>query len=143
MATCARLVKADALGEQMVSGKEKLDWRRLSSEVEAVGASVEREISRRVLQRLDERGRTLTVDGKTYREVRSLRRDVLREGGAGDAAAHGVPGRLGEERQDGGRHLAVDRPASLRFSKTSSGRWKRDRFAQGTRTMVPLAPFAQ
>lgn len=28
-----RLVKADELGEQMASGKEKLDWRRLSSVV--------------------------------------------------------------------------------------------------------------
>lgn len=64
-----RLVKADELGEQMASGKQKLDWRRLSSEVEAAGANVEREISRRALQRLDERGRALTVDGKTYRKV--------------------------------------------------------------------------
>ena len=64
-----RLVKADALGEQMASGTEKLDWRRLSSEIEAAGAAAEREISRRALQRLDERGKNITVDGKTYRRV--------------------------------------------------------------------------
>lgn len=64
-----RLVKADELGEHMASGAEKLDWLRLSSEIEAAGASVEREIARRALQRLDERGKALTVDGKTYRKV--------------------------------------------------------------------------
>lgn len=64
-----RLVKADELGERMASGREKLDWARLSSEVEAAGASAERELSRRALQRLDERGKGLTVDGKTYRKV--------------------------------------------------------------------------
>ena len=64
-----RLLKADELGEQMASGNEKLDWQSLSSEVEAAGASVEREISRRALQRLDEQRKTISVDEKTYRKV--------------------------------------------------------------------------
>lgn len=64
-----RLIKADELGEQMASGTEKLDWRRLSSEIESAGSAAEREISRRALQRLDERGKTISVDGKTYRRV--------------------------------------------------------------------------
>ena len=64
-----RLVKADELAEQMASGKERLDWRKLSSEVESAGAAAEREISRRALQRLDEREKAITVDGKTYRKV--------------------------------------------------------------------------
>jgi hypothetical protein len=64
-----RLLKVDELGEQMASGQEKLDWRRLSSELEGAAAATEREISRRVLRRLDEQGKTIAVDGKTYRRV--------------------------------------------------------------------------
>lgn len=64
-----RLLKADELSEQMASGKEKLDWRRFSTEVESASAAVELEISRRALQRLDERGKIITIDGKTYRKV--------------------------------------------------------------------------
>lgn len=64
-----RLVKADELGEQMASGEQKLDWRRLSSELEGSMRDAEVELSRRTLQRLDERGKTIIVDGKTYRKV--------------------------------------------------------------------------
>ena len=49
-------MKADELGAQTTSGKERLDWRKLSSEVESAGAAAERE-------------KTITVDGKTYRKV--------------------------------------------------------------------------
>lgn len=64
-----RLVRVDELGSQMASGVEKLDWRRLSSELEGSMRDAEVELSRRTLQRLDERGKTITVDGRTYRKV--------------------------------------------------------------------------
>ena len=64
-----RLVKADERGERMASGREPLDWGQLSAEIESAGAAAEREISRRQLRRLDERRKTIVVDGKTYRKV--------------------------------------------------------------------------
>jgi hypothetical protein len=68
-AAVKRMLEVDELSARMAGGREPLDWRRFSREVEDAAAAAERELVRRALQRLDERRKTITVDGKEYRRV--------------------------------------------------------------------------
>lgn len=64
-----RLVKLDERNARMADGKEPVDWSTVSGELEATMRNAETKLTRGLLQRYDERAKTITVDGKTYRRV--------------------------------------------------------------------------
>ena len=64
-----RLMRLDERNARMADGKEPTNWSEVSGELEASMREAETEFTRRLLQRHDERGKTITVDGKTYRKV--------------------------------------------------------------------------
>ena len=64
-----RLMKLDERNARMACGEEPVDWGSVSGELEASMREAETQFSRRLLQRHDERGKTITVNGKTYRKV--------------------------------------------------------------------------
>jgi hypothetical protein len=64
-----RLMKLDERNARMADGEEPTDWSAVSGELEASMRDAEAQFSRRLLQRHDERGKVITVDGKTYRKV--------------------------------------------------------------------------
>ncbi len=64
-----RLLKLDERNGRMADGKEPVDWSAVSGELEVSMREAEAKFARRLLQRYDERGKVITVDGKTYRRV--------------------------------------------------------------------------
>ena len=64
-----RLVKLEERNARMAEGKELVDWSTVSGELEASMREAEAKFTRGLLQRYDERSKTITVEGKTYRRV--------------------------------------------------------------------------
>ncbi len=64
-----RLVKLEERNGRMADGKEPMDWSTVSGELEESMREAEAKFARGLLQRHDERAKTITVDGKTYRRV--------------------------------------------------------------------------
>lgn len=64
-----RMLEVDELGARMADGREPLDSYRFSAAAETAVVGAELELERRRLQRLDEKGRVIEVDGKKYRSV--------------------------------------------------------------------------
>jgi hypothetical protein len=60
-----RLMRLDERNARMADGKEPTNWSEVSGELEASMREAETQFSRRLLQRHDERGKTISVDGKT------------------------------------------------------------------------------
>lgn len=67
--TVKRLMKLDGRNARMADGEEPTNWAEVSGELEATMREAEAEFTRRLLQQYDERGKTITVDGKKYRKV--------------------------------------------------------------------------
>ena len=64
-----RLMAVDELGEKMADGRVPLDSRVFSAAAETAANVGELAVQRRLLQRLDERAKAITIDGKKYRRV--------------------------------------------------------------------------
>ncbi len=64
-----RLMKLDERNARMADGAEPMDWHSVSDELAETMRETEAQLSRRLLQRHDERSNRITVDGKTYRKV--------------------------------------------------------------------------
>lgn len=64
-----RLLDLGERNERMARGEEPLNWRSVSSELEAAMREGEATVTRGLLQRHDERAKAIVVEGRAYRRV--------------------------------------------------------------------------